>query len=164
MVEPSVWGPIFWKAIHYIAMGYPEDPSQEDAATYRAFFQLLGSVIPCAKCRENYARHAEAIPIDNSLSNRQDLFTWTVALHNAVNAETGKQTVSVQEALDMLLAPPPVGDAQRQRNEPMAQQVTQPKQATTVWVPVGVGLLTLLVTVTVAYVLVRRFRSPWARP
>lgn len=39
------------------------------------------------------------MPITPFLDNRQDLFKWTVDLHNAVNVKLGKPTITQTEAL-----------------------------------------------------------------
>jgi hypothetical protein len=104
MVEPDVWGPPLWRAIHYVALGYPENPSPADAASYRRFFGELGTVIPCSTCAVNYTRHIEELPIDAYLTGgKHRLFEWTVHLHNIVNHEKGKREISPPEAYMLLV-------------------------------------------------------------
>jgi hypothetical protein len=92
----DVWGPALWRAIHFIALGYPSVPTEADAVSYRAFFESLDKVIPCAVCASNYRRHMDEIPIDGYLlgvgrgSGGKTLFEWTVELHNVVDRELGK--------------------------------------------------------------------------
>jgi hypothetical protein len=104
----EVWGPALWRAIHFIALGYPSVPSEADAIAYRTFFENLGKVIPCEVCAGNYRRHFEELPIDGFLLGDRGnaygrvgedggvdvgghtLFDWTVQLHNIVDAELGK--------------------------------------------------------------------------
>ena len=38
----DVWGPALWRAIHFIALGYPSVPTEADAVSYRAFRLSLG--------------------------------------------------------------------------------------------------------------------------
>jgi hypothetical protein len=100
MATPAVWGPHLWKSIHYIALGYPaEKPTDEDRANYKAFYTEFYKVIPCIKCAENYKRHLSEVPaIDGYLGSSDRLFEWTWMLHNTVNRELGKKTVSLEEA------------------------------------------------------------------
>eukprot|EP00798_Chlamydomonas_sp_ICE-L_P029913 gene29913-biopygen11666 len=57
-IPPSVWGPPLWKSIHYVALGYPADPTPEERRVYKTFFdQILEHLIPCQVCSENYHRH-----------------------------------------------------------------------------------------------------------
>ena len=95
---PEIWGRHMWFSIHFIAQDYPKDPSPEDAAKYRSFFENLGSVLPCYKCGLNYNRHFKEMPIDDYLGSRELLFAWTVELHNIVNKELGKSTMTLEEA------------------------------------------------------------------
>jgi len=95
---PEVWGRHLWFSIHFIAHDYPQQPSVEDIAAYRMFFENLWKVIPCYKCGVNYRRHLEELPIDGHLESRDALFAWTVELHNIVNKELGKPVMSLAEA------------------------------------------------------------------
>eukprot|EP00798_Chlamydomonas_sp_ICE-L_P000705 gene705-biopygen448 len=57
-IPPSVWGPPLWKSIHYVALGYPANPTPEERRVYNTFFdQILEHLIPCHVCSENYHRH-----------------------------------------------------------------------------------------------------------
>lgn len=100
MVEPSVWGPPFWHTLHFVALGYPDVPTQSDMAAYHAFYTGLGAVIPCATCANNYARHLSEVPIEGYLERGSTaLFEWTVRMHNLVNMETGKPVMDSAVAL-----------------------------------------------------------------
>ena len=103
MVEPGIWGPALWKAIHYVALGYPAEPTDEQKRKYLDFFVGFGDVIPCGKCRENYKRHLLEVPLD--LQSRETLFAWTVAVHNIVNRENSKPELSTDAAMDMYVSP-----------------------------------------------------------
>jgi hypothetical protein len=90
MTSPDNWGKHFWYVIHLTALAYPDTPSINEVATYKSFYETYGKILPCKKCRANYKRHLEELPIENALSSRRELFNWTVQLHNIVNQDTGK--------------------------------------------------------------------------
>jgi hypothetical protein len=96
---PAVWGPFFWHTIHIVALGYPKDPSYGDKKAAKEFFESLVFLIPCPICREHYSQHLQRMPISPHLDRREDLFRWTVQLHNEVNKATGKALVSEAEAI-----------------------------------------------------------------
>jgi hypothetical protein len=112
-----------WKSIHFIAAEYMDNPTSKDRQTYKSFFESLGKVLPCYKCSVNYKKHYETIPIDKYLSGPEALFEWTVMLHNAVNADLGKEHMPLSLARDIysgkdiphtfyaMLAPPIIGIA-----------------------------------------------------
>ena len=52
-------------------------------------------VIPCLSCRE----HFEQVLVDNPVPDAEDLFNWSVDLHNIVNRRLGKPEVSYEAAL-----------------------------------------------------------------
>lgn len=92
-ITPSVWGPSTWRAIHFIALGYPENPTEESIQFYGNFFEdALPKVLPCKTCANNYIRHLQELPITPYLysGGKNRLFEWTVELHNLVNKEIGK--------------------------------------------------------------------------
>lgn len=92
------WGRYFWYCIHLTALGYSNNPTPDQKMVYKQFYLTLGKVLPCSKCSNNYARHMEHIPIDFFLGNQNDLFKWTVHLHNIVNKEIGKPQWNVEFA------------------------------------------------------------------
>ena len=96
---PAVWGPIFWMTIHITALGYSEKPTYAEKRAAKEFFEGLQFLLPCAVCREHYREHLTAKPVTPFLDNRRDLFSWTVALHNAVNVKLNKPIFTETEAL-----------------------------------------------------------------
>jgi len=97
---PQVWGPFFWHTIHIVALGYPKDPTYADKRSAKEFYESLAFLLPCGTCREHYAKHLQTNPITNSLDTRQDLFRWTVEIHNIVNKELKKPVWSEYEVLE----------------------------------------------------------------
>ena len=57
----------------------------------------LVELIPCPVCRKHYATHLKAAPIEPFLDNRADLVDWTLKLHNKVNLDLGKPTVTREQ-------------------------------------------------------------------
>lgn len=100
---PDVWGQHLWRSLHFIALGYPAQPTADDIAQYRQFFVGLANVIPCSKCADNYKRHLKELPIDDFLTDNDKLFAWTVEIHNIVNHELGKPLVSLDAARSLYL-------------------------------------------------------------
>ena len=98
------WGPHTWKALHYVALGYPDNPGPQDVENYRTFFGVLGYTLPCKMCTGHYYEHLKNLPID--LTSREALFAWTVNLHNTVNRSLGKRELTVDEAKAILFSDP----------------------------------------------------------
>lgn len=103
-MEPNVWGPPTWRTLHYVALGYPAQPTPQDADAYRAFFRAVGPVLPCAACSLHYQEHLRDLPLEPFLGRggpaEGGLFAWTVLLHNQVNQRTGKPAWSLQRAAE----------------------------------------------------------------
>lgn len=100
-MKTDVWGKHMWYTIHLIALAYPENPTNEDKRNYQSFFENLHHVLPCYKCSINYLKHLNDIPISTVvLSNNENLFNWTVDIHNLVNIELSKKQWKHDEALE----------------------------------------------------------------
>lgn len=99
-VNPRLWGPYGWSFIHYIALGYPDKPSIDIKYRYRNFFISLGDVLPCNTCRKHYKEMISMYP--PAMNNMEDLFRWTVDIHNKVNSRLGKPILSYPQALEGL--------------------------------------------------------------
>ena len=98
-LPPSVWGPFFWHTIHITALSYPPKPSYAHKRAAKEFFESLVHLIPCPKCREHYTTHLQKNPISPHLDRREDLFRWTVNLHNEVNKSLNKPIVTEKESI-----------------------------------------------------------------
>ena len=100
-IKPSIWGPHGWKFMHYVSLGYPSKPTEEDKRNYKAFYTSLQHILPCAKCAHNYSHNLIKYPIDNHLSSRDTLVRWVIDIHNQVNNEIGKKEYTYEEALSL---------------------------------------------------------------
>jgi len=98
-IPPSVWGPLFWHTIHITALGYPNSPTYAEKRAAKEFYESLALLIPCPVCREHYQTHLQKMPLTPHLDRRDDLFKWTVQLHNEVNVLLGKPRVLEAEAI-----------------------------------------------------------------
>jgi len=100
---PDTWGPHGWKFIHFIALGYPNNPDEKDKKKYKQFFYLLGDVIPCIICAEHYKKNLEKINIEQYLNSKNNLLQWTILMHNEVNKSNGKKIYSYDEGMRMII-------------------------------------------------------------
>ena len=85
--------------MHIVALGYPTNPSYSHKKAAKEFYESLQVLIPCPICKEHYAKFLQEQAIAPFLDRRQDLFRWTVDLHNNVNQSLNKPRISEQEAI-----------------------------------------------------------------
>jgi len=95
-----VWGPIFWHTIHVTALSYPTNPTYAQKRAAKEFYESLVELIPCPVCRDHYRVHLQKLPLGPHLDRRDDLFRWTVELHNEVNVMLGKPRVTEMESIN----------------------------------------------------------------
>jgi hypothetical protein len=98
-IPPSVWGPLFWHTMHITALGYPTNPAYNHKKAAKEFYESLAFLIPCPVCREHYETHLQKNPLTPHLDRRDDLFRWTVNLHNEVNEKLGKPRLLESEVI-----------------------------------------------------------------
>ena len=100
MSGPDVWGPHGWKFIHYITLGYPNNPTKEIKEKYFNFFQSLQHVIPCSICGAHFQEHMKRTPLtDEILSNKLEFIHWGIHMHNLVNEINGKKVFKLKDGV-----------------------------------------------------------------
>ncbi len=104
MPGPDIWGPPGWKFIHYVTLGYPNNPSDEIKRKYYNYFHALKHVIPCSICANHFTENLEKRPLTNEvLNSRDNLINWGVDMHNFVNKMNNKKEYSYEEAKILML-------------------------------------------------------------
>tara|TARA_B100001115_G_C15630805_1_gene303079 strand:- start:190 stop:597 length:408 start_codon:yes stop_codon:yes gene_type:complete len=106
-IKPKIWGPHGWKFMHYVSLGYPDNPTESDKQNYKNFYTSLQHILPCAKCAYNYSHNLKKYPIDNHLGSRDTLVRWVIDIHNQVNTELNKKEYTYEEALSLYTEEPP---------------------------------------------------------
>jgi hypothetical protein len=99
-LPPTAWGPFFWHTMHIVALGYPSKAAYSHKKAAKDFFESLQFLIPCPICREHYSQFLHEHPITPFLDRRDDLFKWTVLIHNEVNTKLGKPRVTELESIE----------------------------------------------------------------
>lgn len=79
-MDPAVWGPAAWAFLNYAAKACDES----SADSYRAFIQLLPSVLPCEQCRGHSAAYISEHPVETD-----NLEAWLARFQAAVSKRKG---------------------------------------------------------------------------
>ena len=83
----TVWGPSMWLVLHTISFNYPCNPTPEQRAQYKQFFDSLYNVLPCGKCRTNLVNNYKCTGYGMKVfKSRETLSRWVYDLHSCVNA------------------------------------------------------------------------------
>jgi len=99
-VDPTIWGPKMWAMIHLICLQAPETIDANVRNAFYTFFTMMPYVLPCDKCREHWLEHVREYPLEQMLDTREQLFLWSVNMHNLVNKSLGKPEVSYETAME----------------------------------------------------------------
>ena len=103
-IDPKIWGRDMWNMFYYIALSYPKNPTHNDKMKYKQFFQIAGSIVPCDKCKNNFTRHINELPIDDYLESGYDLFTWVNKMDNKVKEMTNQQQYTVEQSFQYYMS------------------------------------------------------------
>jgi hypothetical protein len=103
IIYPDKWGPHVWQALHYITLGYPNNPTEDQKLKYKTFFILLKDTLPCAVCANHYAENLKKKPLtDDDLANKEALVKWLIDFHNVVNEMKEKPIIKYEDARKMI--------------------------------------------------------------
>lgn len=91
-MEYYTWQNLTWIIFHKITLNC--DPKYINK--YRVFFNSFKFIIPCSICKNHYCEM-----LDNNYSfekNKNNIFNWTIDLHNKVNSNLNKRIWNYNEA------------------------------------------------------------------
>ena len=98
-MDQKVWGPHTWFFLHSVTLNYPFSPTKTDKSHIVNFFKEIEDILPCSVCRRHYKNHLNKHPIRNG--SRKELVYWLIDLHNIVNIQEQKKTMSYKAVIDM---------------------------------------------------------------
>jgi len=82
----SVFGPSFWKCLHLVSFNYPHAPTRCDKERHRSWFLLIGHILPCTHCRENFTQNLKDTGFSDAIFESRDSFSrYCWQLHNHIN-------------------------------------------------------------------------------
>jgi len=100
-LTPGVWGPKTWFFLDSMAMGYPENPTDDEKLSAKNLILSLKDLLPCWGCRVNYAKYLEDYtktdPLDKIVEKRESLIGFIISLHNDVRERNGDKIISVED-------------------------------------------------------------------
>ena len=83
---PKTWGPATWHLLHSTSFNYPVEPTIENKQNYRKFVHNLQHILPCGKCRENYKKNLQSMPLTlRHMKSRNTFSKYIYKLHEKTN-------------------------------------------------------------------------------
>jgi len=93
------WGPYFWGTLHLASLSVPNVLTQEHKTAFQALVESYTLLLPCPVCQEHFAKVLQKHPLQDNLETSEQLFLWTVTVHNEVNVSIGKPQMNPLDAL-----------------------------------------------------------------
>jgi hypothetical protein len=130
----GAWGPLIWSMLHIMSFNYPNKPTKEDKEHYMSFVLSLKYVLPCGKCRENFSKNLEKIPLTmNDMRNREAFSRYVYSLHNVVNEMLGKENKltyeEVRDRFEYFRAQCPKKEARQKEKNDTEKNDTEKKES-----------------------------------
>lgn len=104
MSGTAIWGPTFWKTIHFVVRTFPDEPTTEQQEHYASFMKSIGHVLPCPMCRGHYNDYVKDTNWDEVVKTKNNFTIFVIKLHNSINARTGKPEYDIPVAIEMIHA------------------------------------------------------------
>lgn len=82
------WGPPLWDIFHRLALRVNQDRRETLVNFYK--------IIPCTYCANEFKQYIDTYPMP---ADDQDVFAWTVMLHNKVNIRLNRPEFLLEDAI-----------------------------------------------------------------
>ena len=90
----------YWNNLHYFAYNYPVNPNDEEKSSVLKLFDVMSTDgLPCRKCKQHFKKWIEKNNPINFVNNKDELFKYLVDLHNNVNTQNKKETMTIENAI-----------------------------------------------------------------
>ena len=99
-ISSLLWGPKYWFVLHSIAYHYPEYPNEVTKRKYYDFIQNIPLFLPNQDMGNNFIELLNKYPVTPYLDCRDSFILWMHFIHNKININLGKKTLSLTESLD----------------------------------------------------------------
>ncbi len=99
VLDSSVWGPHYWFVLLTIAISYPKHPNDVTKKKYYELIQNFPLFIPVSSMGNYFSSLLDKYPIAPYLDSRDSFIKWVHFIHNRVNKMTGKDEISLTQAL-----------------------------------------------------------------
>jgi hypothetical protein len=99
-LDPTIWGPHYWFVLHTIALCYPLTPNDVTKKKYYDFIQNLPLMMPVSRIGDRFSEMLDKYPVTPYLDSRESFIKWMHFIHNKYNLLSGKEEVSMAEAMD----------------------------------------------------------------
>lgn len=148
-LQPSMWGPYAWMFLYTIALGYPNNPTQEDKDGVKDLIHSLTRLLPCEMCRHNLTTKLNGpigARLDEATGCSESLVRYVYDLESAVAQTNGRSMKPFQEVVGGVMSNT-YKQPQHMVRASTETTSSSPPNMTALWVllPVSI-LLTFLVT------------------
>jgi len=99
-LDPTVWGPHYWFFLHTVAYHYPETPNEVTKRKYYDLIQNLPLFVPHVDMGDRFSEMLDKYPVTPYLDNRESFMRWVWFIHNKMNAQLGKDEMTLWTAVD----------------------------------------------------------------
>jgi len=100
MTTKSVWGPCVWYLFHTLAYSIKDDDPTRFESVKNEFLRFafrISTNLPCPECSQHATQYLSRInPV--AIKTKQNLKTFFVEFHNAVNHRKGKAIFTIEDA------------------------------------------------------------------
>jgi len=99
-LDPKIWGPHYWFFLHTVTMTYPHYPNGITKKKYYEFIHNLPLFLPVENISREFSKLLDKYPVTPYLDNRTSFIKWMHFIHNKINEQLEKPTISLNTFLN----------------------------------------------------------------
>lgn len=101
-IKPEIWGDPSWSFLYSIALGYPNNPTDEEKQAGLDAIYSLRYLLPCTSCRTNFIKELKKYPPEKAMKDSNSFLQYINTLDNSVSVRLGKNPISLEDAITRL--------------------------------------------------------------
>lgn len=100
-MNPKIWGPHAWFFLYSVALGYSDNPTEEEKLHIKNLYQSLPYTLPCDMCKKGLKDDLIKHPLtDDVLINKERLIRWLINIHNETNIKTNTPLMTYETVIN----------------------------------------------------------------
>lgn len=140
-LKPQVWGFYAWMFLYSVALGYPNNPTEDEKMAAKNTIQSLRYLLPCHACREHFSKELSTRSLDDALKCSESFVNFLCNLENSVNERIGGPIRTCEESLVRLF-----NASEKKQKVARMRAVSSKQYWHLIWIIILVALVSVICT------------------
>jgi hypothetical protein len=140
-LKPQVWGFYAWMFLYSVALGYPNNPTDDEKRAAKTTIESLRYLLPCYTCREHFSNELSSRSLDDALRCSESFVIFLCDLENSVNERIGGPRRTCEESLVRLF-----NASEKKQKVSRMRAVNSNQYWHLIWIIIVVALVSVIFT------------------